>query len=147
MTSVLVPAPPVWSDRLETSAIPIDRHSATSSLLYRVVLPATAAGDVLDITAKAGVTNDAGHPGGQTYMVGVGWHIWWYDYNHPDRSAGPWTQIKPWSGQNVDHALHHLALNAAFCWRVPDDWPEGHRMVVCLKASAHSTAWQRNGGG
>lgn len=142
----LVLEPPIWSDTLEASSIPIDGLSTTHTLLYRVIMPETQAGDVLDISVKAGVTNDAGYPNGTKYMVGVGWHCWYYDYTNPLRSSGPWTQMKPWSGQNVDNALHHLALNGSFCWRVPADWPEGHRMAVCLKASAHSTAWQVNGG-
>lgn len=122
---------------LETTAIPIDLPSTTYRTLYRVVLGAVSPGDVLDVTGEARVTNNAG------YTVGVGWHLWIYDYNNPAKTAGPWWRISQLMGDNVDTAVrHHMPLHIDTLHRMPDDWPPGHRPVVVLRADAHSTAWE-----
>ncbi|MFJ6729980.1 hypothetical protein ACIQPQ_34285 [Streptomyces sp. NPDC091281] len=121
---------------LETKKIPIDLPTTTYQALYRVVLGPVSPGDVLDVTAAARVTNDAG------YVVGVGWHLWLYDYSNPARSAGPWRRISALDGQNCPPDTHHLSIKAACLYPMPDDWPTGHRPVVVLRADAHSTAWQ-----
>ena len=146
-----VPQPPVWCGQLETTSIPIDLSAATGVRLLRTVLPETQPGDVLDISYKVGVTNNAGVPGGTRYTVGVGVHVFAYPY--PDLNG--WTnrvelldedgnQIL--TGMNVTPETHHLALAASFSWRVPADW-SGSRMGLALVADAHSTAWKSNGGG
>ena len=142
----MVATPPVWSDDAENLTIPIDLATTTAKLLYRAVLPATVAGDVLDISFKAGFTNNAGVDGGTRYTVGVGCHVWYYDYNDGAGFGGRVQIADELTGDNVDPTRHHLPMAAQFVWRVPADWPEGHRMVLCLLADAHSTAWQVNGG-
>jgi hypothetical protein len=128
--------PPVWCNELEVASIPIDLATTTGKRLLRVVLPATLAGDVLDITFKVGVTNNAG------YTVGVGAHIWYYAYADPDGWANRVQISDMLTGQNVDTTIvHHLPLGESFSWRVPADWDSG-RMVLALVVDAHSTAWK-----
>lgn len=127
----------VAAGALETTGIPVDLPTTTYRTLYRVVLGAVSPGDVLDITGEARVTNDVG------YTVGVGWHLWIYDYNNSLKTNGPWWRISPLMGDNVDTAVrHHMPLHISTLHRMPDDWPDGHRPVVVLRADAHSTAWQ-----
>jgi hypothetical protein len=132
---------------LETDAIPVDLSSSSYRTLYRVVLGPVSRGDKLRITGEARVTNDVGYPDGRRYTVGVGWHLWIYDYNNPLKTAGPWWRVSQLSGQNVTVDMHHMPLGITTVADVPDDWTDGHRPVVVLRADAHSTAWQYNGGG
>lgn len=141
-----VQQPPVWCNELEVASIPIDLATTSGRRLLRVVLPATLAGDVLDITYKFGVTNNAGYPGGTRYTVGVGSHIWYYPYTDPDGWAHRVQIADMLTGENVTPEMHHLPIDVSFTWRVPADWDAG-RMVLALVVDAHSTAWQVNGGG
>lgn len=143
--------PPAWCGQLEATSIPIDLSAGTGVRLLRTILPETRAGDVLDISYKLGVTNDAGYPGGTRYTVGVGLHVWYYAY--PDTNG--WANRAEildedgnqfLTGMNVTPDMHHLALAASFSWRVPANW-SGSRMGLALVADAHSTAWKSNGGG
>ena len=128
--------PPVWCNELEVASIPVDLPTTTGKRLLRVVLPATIAGDVLDITYKVGLTNNCG------YTIGVGAHIWYYAYSDPDGWANRVQISDMLTGQNVDtEIVHHLPLNVSFTWRVPADWDKG-RMVLALVVDAHSTAWK-----
>ncbi len=128
--------PPVWCNELDATEVPIDLATTTGKRVLRVVLPATLAGDVLDISFKVGVTNNAG------YTVGVGAHVWYYPYSDPNGWANRVQISDMLTGQNVDTTIvHHLALAASFSWRVPADWTAG-RMVLALVVDAHSTAWQ-----
>ena len=133
---------------LETDEIPVDLSSSSYRTLYRVVMGGVEPGDVLDIDADARVTNDAGVgiPNGRRYTIGVGWHLWLYSYTNPLKTQGPWWRISAFSGENVTPDLHHLPLHISTVYRMPDDWPSGHRPVVVLRADAHSTAWAYNGG-
>lgn len=135
------------NDQLASPTIPVDLSTGTPKLLYRVVTGPLSPGDHLDIKAEARVTNDVGVPGGTRYTIGVGWHLWAYSYTDPARSAGPWWRISHYMGDNVDATRHHMPLHISRLYRVPDDWPAGHRMVINLRADAHSTAWEANGGG
>ncbi|GGV37324.1 hypothetical protein GCM10010293_41090 [Streptomyces griseoflavus] len=121
---------------LETRAIPVDLSSTSYRTLYRVVLGAVTPGDMLRIDADARVTNNCG------YTIGVGWHLWMYDYNNPLKTNGPWWRISHLMGDNVDRTRHHMPLHISTLYRMPDDWPAGHRPVIVLRADAHSTAWQ-----
>lgn len=141
----MVQMPPVWTNDHEVSSIPIDLPTTTGKRLFRVVLPATLAGDVLDVSFKAGVTNNAGYPDGRRYTVGVGAHVWYYPYSDPDGWANRRQIADMLTGDNVDPVRHHLPLAASFVWRVPADWTAG-RMVLALVVDAHSTAWELNGG-
>ncbi|HEY9409023.1 MAG TPA: hypothetical protein VIP77_05525 [Jiangellaceae bacterium] len=141
------PAPPLLLGALETDEIPVDLATTSHRTLYRVVMGPVEPGDVLDIDADARVTNDVGVPDGRRYVVGVGWHLWMYDYSDPLRTQGPWRRISALSGENVTPDLHHLPLHISTVYRMPEDWPPGHRPVVVLRADAHSTAWAYNGGG
>lgn len=132
---------------LECTAIPVDLSSSSYRTLYRVVMGAVSPGDMLQVTGEARVTNDVGVPDGRRYTVGVGWHLWIYDYNNELKTAGPWWRISQLMGENVTPDLHHLPLHISTLHRMPDDWPDGHRPVVVLRADAHSTAWNYNGGG
>ncbi|MYX16846.1 hypothetical protein GTY67_26215 [Streptomyces sp. SID8374] len=146
MTTTLSPAEPLMSETLESTAIPVDLPSDTYRMLYRVVTGPLSPGDALDISGDARVTNDCGYPGGTRYTIGVGWHLWAYSYTDPARSAGPWWRVSHLMGDNVDPTRHHMPLHIGRWYRVPDDWPPGHRMVIVLRADAHSTAWKANGG-
>ena len=122
--------------QLESTAIPVDLPSDTYRTLYRVVMGGVEPGDTLDIDAHARVTNNLG------YNVGVGWHLWMYDYNLRAEPGNPWWRISAFSGENVTANMHHMPLPLACLYRMPDDWPSGHRPVIVLRADAHSTAWQ-----
>lgn len=136
---------PVWCNDLETLSIPIDLPTTTGKRLLRVVLPDTRADDVLDISFKVNVTNNAGVAnGGIRYTVGVGAHIWYHSYADLFGWANR-KQIPMLTGDNVDPTRHHLPLAASFIWRVPADWTGG-RMTLALVVDAHSTAWKSNGG-
>lgn len=103
--------------------------------MLRVVVPVEA-GDYIVADGWARVTNDLG------YNVGVGWHLWMYDADNGLGASGDWTRISPFCGENVTPNMHHMPLAIRATYQVPDTWPEGHRAVVVLRASAHSTAWQ-----
>lgn len=133
---------------LETTAIPVDLSSSSYRTLYRVVMGPVEPGDMLDVDASARVTNDVGVgvTGGRRYTVGVGWHLWIYDYSNPLKTQGPWWRISQLMGDNVSPDRHHMPLPLSTLYRMSDDWPSGHRPVVVLRADAHSTAWAYNGG-
>ena len=129
------------TDEVTASTLPVDLPTDTYRTMLRVVVPVDA-GDLLDVAAWARVTNDTGRDRGEDgYTVGVGYHLWCYDVDAPEGSSGPWTRISPWCGDNVTRARHHMPLAIDCVYRVPGDWPAGHRMVVVLRADAHSTAW------
>jgi hypothetical protein len=102
--------------------------------LLRVVVP-VAAGDILDITARARVTNDTSPP----YTVGVGYHLWMYDTDNGLGTSGVWTQISTDCGDNVSHDRHHMPLLTDTVYTVPPDWPAGHRMTIVMRGDAMST--------
>lgn len=108
--------------------------------MLRVVVPVEA-GDVLDITGRARVTNDTGRDRGEPgYNVGVGYHLWGYDVDSGQGSSGPWWRLGERNGDNVDRGRHHMPLHTEDVYRVPADWPTGHRIVVVFRGDAHSTA-------
>ncbi|MEU3318843.1 hypothetical protein [Streptomyces sp. NPDC006785] len=126
--------------------LPVDLSTATWRTIMRVVVPAES-GDLLDVSAWFKVTNDI-RP--VAYPVGVGAHLWAYDCDSGQGSAGPWWRLDEEAGSvgmNVFRDLHHLVLPVAVPYRVPDDWPPGHRIVIALRADAHSTAWDGDGDG
>ncbi|MGA3524177.1 hypothetical protein [Melissospora conviva] len=116
--------------------LPVDLATTSWRTMLRAVVPVTA-GDLLDVSAWARVTNDVG------YTVGVGWHLWAYDADSGQGTAGPWWRISLSCGDNVDKTRHHMPLTISTTYEVPADWPEGHRIVVVLRADAHSTAWRK----
>lgn len=119
----------------------VDLSTATWATIMRVVVPVQA-GDLLDVDGWFKVTNDLG------YNVGVGAHLWMYDVDDGAPSPRPeetWCRLDPEAGSvgmNVTPNLHHLTLPVAVPYLVPADWPEGHRIVIVLRADAHSTAWK-----
>lgn len=121
---------------LECTAIPVDLSTSSYRILYRLVMSPVQPGDMLDIDATARVTNDCG------YNVGVGWHLWIYDYDNPLKTQGPWTRVSALCGENVTPNMHHMPLALSTLYRMPDDWPPGHRPVITYRADAHSTAYQ-----
>jgi hypothetical protein len=123
------------TDEVVPSSLPVDLSSNTPRTMLRLIVPA-AAGDLLDIDGRARVTNDCG------YVVGVGYHLWAYDVDSGQGSSGPWWRISPYNGDNVEPKRHHMPLHVTTVYQVPSDWPAGHRIVVVLRADAHSTAWQ-----
>jgi hypothetical protein len=137
----LTPAGIYATDEVVPTTIPIDLATDTYRTMLRVVVP-VAAGDLLDISGWARVTNDTGRNRGDAgYTVGVGYHLWMYDVDDGPVSAGDWLRISPLCGDNVTRDRHHMPLAISTTYTVPADWPEGHRMVVVLRADAHSTAW------
>ena len=128
--------------------LPVDTVTDTWRTVVTRVLPVDP-GDLLDVDARARVTNDTGVSRGTAgYTVGIGAHLWIYDCDpDPDEtgvvpvvSARPWTKIAPSWGDNVSRDRHHLPIHVTAHWQVPADWPVGHRIVVVLRADAHSTA-------
>lgn len=132
----LVPVSLHATSEVVAKNLPVDLPTTTWRTMLRAVVP-VAAGDLLDVTAWARVTNDCG------YTVGVGWHLWAYDADSGQGTAGDWWRISLSCGDNVDKARHHMPLAISTIHEVPADWPEGHRIVVVLRADAHSTAWQK----
>lgn len=104
--------------------------------LLRVVVPVSA-GDVLDVSGRARVTNDTANP---AYTIGVGYHLWQYDVDNGLGASGTWTRISSYCGDNVTRDRHHMPLLVDTVYTVPEDWPDGHRMTVVLRGDAHSTA-------
>lgn len=131
---------------LETSEIPVDLSTSSYRTLYRVVLGPVSRGDMLKVTGEARVTNDVGYPDGRRYTVGVGWHLWVYSYTNPLRTQGTWWRISHLMGENVTVDMHHMPLSITTLAKVPDDWTDGDRPVIVLRADAHSTAWNYNDG-
>ncbi|MFJ4551104.1 hypothetical protein ACIP4X_18065 [Streptomyces sp. NPDC088817] len=115
------------------SRILVRNKAGTYATLLRVVVPVDA-GDVLDITGRARVTNDCG------YTIGFGYHLWQYDVDNGLGTAGEWTPISSLCGDNVDKPRHHMPALTDTIYTVPKDWPQGHRMTVVLRGDAHSTA-------
>jgi hypothetical protein len=122
------------TDEVVPSKLLVDLPSDTWATMLRIVVPVRA-GDVLDVESWARVSNALG------YTVGVGYHLWVYDVDNGQGASGPWTRISPLKGDNVDKPRHHLPIDTSCVWQVPADWPEGHRIVVAMRADAHSTAW------
>ncbi|MEU2143628.1 hypothetical protein ABZ741_04855 [Streptomyces globisporus] len=140
-TEGLVLAGEYGTDEVTASVLPVDLPVDTWRTVSRLVVPAVA-GDVLSVSARARVTNDTGRSRGTAgYTVGVGYHLWAYDCDSGQGSSGPWWRISSLNGDNVDRVRHHMPLHTSTLYRVPDDWPPGHRIVVVLRADAHSTAW------
>ncbi|WP_330172939.1 hypothetical protein OG875_04670 [Streptomyces sp. NBC_01498] len=130
------------TDEVTASTLPVDLSTSTYRTVSRLIIPA-AAGDVLSVNARARVTNDTGRNRGEPgYTVGVGYHLWAYDCDSGQGTAGPWTRISSYNGDNVSRDRHHMPLHITTTWRVPATWPDGHRIVVVLRADAHSTAWR-----
>ena len=121
------------TDQVVATTLPVDLSAETWRTMLRQVVPVDA-DDVLDIEAWARVTNDT------SYTVGIGWHVWAYDVDSGLGSAGPWTRISPWNGDNVPPPRHHMPLAIDTVYQIPADWPAGHRITVVLRADAHSTA-------
>lgn len=113
----------------------------TYKTLLRLTTPAEP-GDILDITGRARVTSE------NTYACGVGYYLWMYDADDGlPYSQKTWTKIGEWNGDNVWRGpspanRHHMPVHISDVYRVPEDWPVGHRMVIIFRADAHSTAWQ-----
>ncbi|MEU5660066.1 hypothetical protein ABZ802_31285 [Streptomyces sp. NPDC047737] len=124
----------LWSSTdVVPTTIPVDLPTDTWRTILRVTVPVTA-GDLLDVDTRARFTNDCG------YNIGVGHHLWAYDCDTGLGTAGPWWRIGSSSGDNVDPQRHHLPIHNSTVYEVPGDWPEGHRIVIVLRADAHSTA-------
>ncbi|MEU5490251.1 hypothetical protein AB0G98_21240 [Streptomyces sp. NPDC020196] len=126
----------LWSSTdIVPTTLPVDLPTDTWRTILRTIVPVTA-GDLLDIDARARFTNDCG------YTIGVGHHLWAYDCDSGQGTAGPWWKIGPSSGDNVDPQRHHLPIHNSTVHEIPPDWPEGHRIVIALRADAHSTVWK-----
>jgi hypothetical protein len=123
------------TDEVVAATIPVDLSSTTYRTMMRLIVPVVA-GDLLDVDGRARVTNNCG------YNIGVGYHLWAYDVDSGQGSSGPWWRISPYNGDNVDPQRHHMPLHISTLYQVPSDWPAGHRIVVVLRADAHSTAWE-----
>ena len=129
------------TDECVTATLPVDGVSNTWRTVMRAIVPVDA-GDVLDVEARARVTNDTGRSRGTTgYTCGIGYHLWAYDVDAPGGSSGPWWQISTLNGDNVSRDRHHMPLHTSTLYQVPADWPPGHRIVIVLRVDAHSTAW------
>lgn len=137
------------------AGLPIDLATTTWRTVYRVICPCQP-GDVFRVHGEVRVTNDAGRDPGETrYTVGVGYHLWYYDLD--DTSGVPLAErmvkFGDSDGDNVDPVRHHMPGDITRWLKVPADWPVdpltglGHRVVLVLRADAHSTAWEANGGG
>lgn len=133
------------TNEVVASSLPVDLSTSTWRTILRAVVPC-AAGDLLDVDAWLKATNDIP----DAYNVGVGMHLWAYDVDNGLGAAGTWWRLDPEAGStgmNVTRNMHHLTMSVALPYIVPVDWPAGHRMVIALRADAHSTAWDRDGNG
>ncbi|MFF2226295.1 hypothetical protein ACFVV7_23605 [Streptomyces globisporus] len=143
-TEGLVLAGEYGTDEVTATVLPVDLPVNTWRTMSRLVVQVVA-GDVLSVFARARVTNDTGRDRGEKgYTVGVGYHLWAYDVDDgkgANRTEKDWWRISSLNGDNVDRTRHHMPLHTDTLYRVPDDWPPGHRIVVVLRADAHSTAW------
>lgn len=122
------------TEELVPATLPV-ATSTTRRVLLRVPVPACP-GDVLDVTARAQITNDTGR------VVGVGHALWVYDVDLPGSvpvADRPWTQIAPHLADNCSPDRHHMPLHMGATWTVPDDWPPGHRAMVAYQAAAFRT--------
>lgn len=123
------------TDEVVPTKLLVDLPSDTYATMLRIVVPVLP-GDILDVRAWARVSNTLG------YTVGVGYHLWAYDVDDgADPRTRPWTRISALKGDNVDKTRHHLPIDISTVWEVPATWPAGHRIVVAMRADAHSTAW------
>lgn len=119
------------SNAVEIDSLPV---TAVAGEGFEVVLRTSTpvdSGDTLDVSAYFRVTNET------SANVGVGGHLWAYDLDGD--TARQW-RIGPSNGDNVDRQRHHMPVAVQTVYSVPEDWPDGHRMAVLLKADAHSTA-------
>lgn len=98
--------------------------------VLRASVPVSA-GDTLDVSGYFRVTNEL------PANVGVAGHLWAVDI---DSEAPRAWRIGPSTGDNVDRARHHMPITLDTVYTVPRDWPEGDRMLIVMKADAHSTA-------
>lgn len=124
----------IQTDEPAATTLPV-ATSSTMRTLLRAAVPVNP-GDLLDVTARAQVTNDTGK------NIGVGWHLWVYDVDLEPAvpiAQRPWTRIAPWTADNVDPTRHHMPLITDAVWAVPADWPAGHRAMVVLQAAAFRT--------
>lgn len=122
----------------EVTATKLQVNSGTPDLyatMLRKVLPVDA-GDYLAVHAFGRWTNDVG------MVTGIGWHIWLYDVDAGE-GANPdvWRRISPLCGENIlpNGSMHHMPGQSFCVYRIPDDWPVGHRATVVFRASAHRT--------
>lgn len=99
--------------------------------LLRLVVPAEP-GDILDITARARVSNTTEFP-----LVAVGYGLWFFDAELPPEDR-IWTQIGPQREGSTDPVKTVLAMHAEDVYQVPTEWPTGHRMVVVYRGDAYA---------
>lgn len=138
------------------AGLPVDEVTTTWRTVYRVVWPTPGClpGDVYRVHGEASVTNNVGRAANGTitgvrYIVGIGFHLWYYDVDYQGTVpvADRMIKIGDSEGENVTPELHHLPLDITRWFTVPATWEPGHRPVLVLRADAHSTAWNENGGG
>ncbi|PRY56428.1 hypothetical protein [Glycomyces artemisiae] len=99
--------------------------------LLRLVFPAEPS-DILDITARARVTNMTEFP-----LVAVGYGLWIFDAELPPEDR-IWTQIGPQREGSTDPVRTVLAMHTEDVYQVPAEWPEGHRMAVVYRGDAYA---------
>jgi hypothetical protein len=130
-----------------TVGLPVDDSTTSWRTLYRVALR-VCPGDVVRAHGEGRVTNDVGRLAGQTrYTVGVGWHLWIYNASAPSELRNAtWQQIGTSMGDNVTVDRHHMPLCITRDYQVPASWTVGDYLGVALRADAHSTSWEVNGG-
>lgn len=138
---MLVTSPGPWplaefvqTEELRFATLPVATSSTRRVLLRAPV--AVSPGDILDVTARAQITNDTG------FVIGVGSALWTYDVDLDPSipvSDRPWTQIAPHLADNCTPDRHHMPLHMGATWTVPADWPPGHRVMVAYQAAAFRT--------
>lgn len=125
------------TDEVVLSSLTVDGSTDTGKMLMRLVIDPTIPGDVLRVDARVRVTSEL------PYAVGIGGHVMCYDVDDGQPwPHDPWVEIGPLAGDNDFQPRHHMPLSTSAVYRVPADWPAGHRMVVLIQVDAHSTAWQ-----
>lgn len=122
----------------QVPATKLEVNSGTPDLyatMLRLVVPVDA-GDYLRAHAFGRWTNDIGK------VTGIGWHIWLYDVDAGEGlTPDVWRLISPLCGENIlpNGSMHHMPGQTFCMYRIPADWPVGHRAVVVFRASAHRT--------
>ena len=134
-----------WDDAgIRTTKIPIDLSSG-SQVKIRVITVPCQPRDLLEVTGEVNMTNDTGPIG---YGAGIATQLWLYDASTPpdeDRAA-TWRLLGQ-NGQNITRDLHHMQQGLTRVYVIPDEWVPGRSAGISLSCDAHSTAWNRNGGG
>lgn len=125
-----------YSDEVVAATLPVTGWAGEGlRIIARVITGPLHAGNLVDADGWGRAVSR------MPYLVGVAAHLWGYDADgEGETSERPWWRLGRSFGDNVTPDRKYLPFGCGAVWQVPDGWPAGHRMVVVLRADAHSTA-------